>query len=104
MEQCPVNYALTILNGKWKLRIVWALTNTGSIRFNELQRLLEGISPIMLSKSLQDLEENKIIVRKQFNEIPPHVEYSLSEIGIEIKSALDSLGEWGEKLHLANME
>ena len=102
MEHCPVNYALTILNGKWKLRIVWALTHTDSIRFNELQRLLDGISPIMLSRSLQELEENKIIIRRQYNEIPPHVEYSLSELGKEIKGALDSLGEWGEKLYLAN--
>lgn len=102
METCPVNYALTMLSGKWKLKILWSMTHVKSIRFNELQRKLDGISAIMLSKSLQELEESKIVVRKQFNEIPPHVEYSLSALGKEIDTALNSLGQWGEKLYEAN--
>lgn len=93
-----MNYALTLLGGKWKLRIVWVLTNMGNVRFNELQRQLDGISALMLSKSLKELEDDHVIVRQQFNEIPPHVEYSLSNVGKELNDALNMMGVWGEKV------
>lgn len=71
MTDCPVKYALDLLNGKWKLRILWELNQQESIRFNELQRRLDGISSVMLSKSLDELEQYKIVDRRQYNEIPP---------------------------------
>lgn len=95
MEGCSVRYALSLLNGKWKLQIVWAITQAKVIRFNELQRQLKGISSLMLSKSLQELERDKIVQRCQYNEIPPRVEYRLTELGETLKSALFALGEWG---------
>ncbi len=95
MNQCPVQYALDLLNGKWKLRIIWELSQHGILRFNELQRCLEGISSVMLSKALGELEECKIIRREQYNEIPPKVEYSLTPLGQEVNPALAALGKWG---------
>lgn len=99
MEECPVNYALTVLGGKWKLRIVWVLTNVESIRFNALQRQLDGVSALMLSNSLKELVDDHVIIRRQYNEVPPHVEYSLSDIGKELEPALRMLGVWGEKVN-----
>ena len=65
MEECPVKYALGLLNGKWKLRIIWELNQQETIRFNELQRRLTGISSVMLSKSLEELEQSKLVNRVQ---------------------------------------
>lgn len=97
-QHCPVNYALNLLNGKWKLPIVWLLSQNKTIRFNELQRRLHGISNLMLSKSLQELEQNKIVSRRQYNEIPPRVEYSLTDLGKSLEPVLQLLGEWGERV------
>lgn len=97
MNDCPVKYALSILNGKWKLQVVWELIHQDTIRFNELQRRLKGISSFMLSKTLEELEQHKIISRKQYNEIPPRVEYSLTELGKAIEPSLETLANWGIK-------
>lgn len=97
MDECPVKYALGILQGRWKFQILWELAHAESVRFNELQRRVEGISSLMLSKTLKELEADGLVSRHQFNEIPPRVEYSLSELGAELKDVLRGLGEWGEK-------
>ncbi len=102
MKDCPVKYALDLLNGKWKLRIIWELSQQETIRFNELQRRLEGISSVMLSKSLEELEQHKIVNRRQYNEIPPRVEYSLTALGKAIDPALQALGGWGSQVYAAN--
>lgn len=99
MSDCPVKYALSILNGKWKFQIVWELYQQEVIRFNELQRRLVGISSFMLSKSLEELEQHKIVSRKQYNEIPPRVEYSLTDLGKALKPALEQLGNWGTRAY-----
>ncbi len=102
MTDCPVKYAFDLLNGKWKLRILWELTQQETIRFNELQRRLQGISSVMLSKSLEELEQYKIVNRRQYNEIPPRVEYSLTPLGKAIDPALQALGDWGLKVQSDN--
>lgn len=102
MIDCPVKYALDLLNGKWKLRILWELNQQETIRFNELQRRLSGISSVMLSKSLEEMEQKQIINRKQYNEIPPKVEYSLTDLGKAIDPALQALGNWGSKAYALN--
>ena len=94
-EQCPVELGLNILSGKWKLKILWHLSK-GTIRFNELQRLLGSITPKTLTEQLRELEEQGIILRTVFPEVPPKVEYSLSEIGITLKPILKGLCEWGK--------
>lgn len=102
MDECPVKYALDILNGKWKLAILWELSQQDVIRFNELQRRVEGISSFMLSKCLEELKNKKVIVRKQYNEVPPRVEYSLSELGKGICPSLMMLADWGIKAKKLN--
>ena len=102
MVDCPVKYALDLLNGKWKLRILWELNQQETIRFNELQRRLSEISSVMLSKSLEELEKNQILNRRQYNEIPPKVEYSLTSLGKAIDPALQALGNWGTQAYIQN--
>lgn len=103
MKNCPVKYALNVLSGKWKLYIIYILSSEKQLRFNELQRRVGNISATMLSKNLSELEKFHLVVRHEYHEIPPHVEYSLSEIGKELTPALNSLGEWGRKLYLQNL-
>lgn len=104
MAICPVRYALNILEGKWKLIILYTISVNGTIRFNELQRQINGISNLMLTKTLRELEKDGLVFRVQFNEVPPHVEYSLSNLGKGIFPVLDSLGKWGQELFEDNQE
>lgn len=94
-DQCPIELGLNILSGKWKLKILWNLSK-GTIRFNELQRLLGHITTKTLTEQLRELEEQGIILRTVFPEVPPRVEYSLSEIGCTLKPILSELCEWGK--------
>jgi DNA-binding HxlR family transcriptional regulator len=99
--ECPVSYALGLLNGKWKLQIVHYVNMNKTIRFNSLRRKLEGISNLMLARSLQEMEIDKIINRHQYNEMPPRVEYSLTELGKAVIPTIDQLGKWGEEVWYA---
>ncbi len=92
-----VPYALDIIGGKWRLPIIWQLSTQESMRYNELKRHLNGITNIMLTRALQDLEKNRLITRTEFSQIPPHVEYSLTESCKEILPALDIINEWGKE-------
>ncbi len=100
-EQCPVEVGLNILSGKWKLKILWHLSK-GTIRFNELQRVLDNITTKTLTQQLRELEEQGIITRKVFPEVPPKVEYSLSELGATLKPILAQLCDWGKAYHSYN--
>lgn len=97
IKDCPVSYAISILDGKWKIPIICFVAREKVIRFNDLRRKIDGISNIMLSKSLQELEKDHIVMRKQYNEIPPRVEYSLTETGNELYPVLELLGAWGKQ-------
>ncbi|MGI9534259.1 MAG: winged helix-turn-helix transcriptional regulator [Thermodesulfobacteriota bacterium] len=88
--------AISIIGGKWKFKILTLLIG-GPKRFNELQRLLEDISPRTLFTQLKSLESYQIIVRKEFYQVPPKVEYSISKIGESLIPALDVLTQWGKK-------
>lgn len=98
MKNCSVAYALDILTGKWNLHILWCLCQEETIRFNELRRKLPGISNNALSQCLRQLEKKHVVQRKQYNEIPPRVEYSLTSLGRELKPVITLLSEWGEKV------
>ena len=78
---CPVISLLLMLQGKWKFQIIYELCIRDHIRFGELRKNIEGITNTMLTSSLRELERDGLVSRMQFNEIPPHVEYSLTEIG-----------------------
>ena len=93
-SDCPLEYALEILGGKWKLKVLWTIFRFKTIRFSQLKRELPGITDLMLTKILKLLVENKIVLRTQFNEIPPHVEYSLTENGLKLVESLSSVRQW----------
>ena len=93
-QDCPLEDALTVLGGKWRLKIIWIIYNFKVIRFNQLKRELPGITDLVLSKILKMLVENNIVERVQFNEIPPHVEYSLTENGKNLVESLKEIRQW----------
>lgn len=95
-EKCPVIRALDILGGKWRLAIIWELSHYESIRYNELKRHLCGITNIMLTRSLQALEQHGLVDRNEFCQIPPHVEYSITESCKALLPALEVINEWGK--------
>ena len=98
MEKCDTKFALEVIQGKWCLRIIWELIKDESIRFNELQRRVTGISPIALSNELKRLQKLGIIVRQQYDSVPPQVEYRLTTIGRHLDQALFTLGDWGHEV------
>ncbi|MFT8350331.1 winged helix-turn-helix transcriptional regulator [Clostridium saccharoperbutylacetonicum] len=95
--QCATIYALNILGQKWKFPIIWYLSKNDTTRYNELKRKIKGITTTMLTKSLRELEEYSIIIRTQYNTIPPKVEYSLTERGKALIPVLSGLNAWGEE-------
>lgn len=96
-EKCSVIYALEIIGGKWKLPVIWKLSKQKSIRYNALKRSLNGITNIMLTRALQDLEKNGLVQRIAYNMYPPHVEYSLTEDAKKLIPALKIIGSWGRE-------
>ncbi|MCD7918985.1 MAG: helix-turn-helix transcriptional regulator [Clostridiales bacterium] len=94
-EKCPVIVALEIIGGKWRLPIIWELSAVESMRYNELRRRLDGITNIMLTRCLRALEEHGLVIRKELNQIPPHVEYSLSDSCRKLIPALEIINDWG---------
>ena len=96
-SKCPIIYALDIVGQKWKLPIMWYLCQKDVTRYNELKRNIKGITNMMLTKSLQELEKYQLVARKQYDIIPPKVEYSLTERGKSLLPALNALYAWGEE-------
>jgi DNA-binding HxlR family transcriptional regulator len=95
--RCPLIYALEIIGQKWKLPIMWYLFENDFTRYNELKRKVKGITNMMLTKSLKELAEHNLIVRIQYETIPPKVEYALTERGKALLPALNELSKWGEE-------
>ena len=93
---CPVGEALGVIGGRWKLRIVCALYVDGTQRYNDLLRKTGGITGAMLSCSLKDLEADGIVTRRQYEEIPPRVEYALTDRGRALWPILRSLADWAK--------
>ena len=96
LDNCPLTFALNLIGGKWRLPIIWALSKNGTLRYNELKRNIDGITNMMLTQSLKELELYHIISRKQFMEVPPRVEYSLTDNGENLIPALKALANWGK--------
>lgn len=93
-DNCPVGVVLRILGGKWKLSILCALLD-GTKRFSELRRLNPGITQRMLTNQLRELEADLVVTRKIYAEVPPKVEYSLTEVGKKLQPILQQLEQWG---------
>lgn len=94
-SHCPVETALSVIGGKWKPLILWHLGEDGSCRFLELQRLVPGVTRKMLTQHLRQLERDGIVARKVFNDLPQHVEYSLTQYGSTLRPVLRALCDWG---------
>ena len=92
---CGIDAAMDVVTGKWKSLILWELDNHGTRRFGELRRGLPGVSEKMLIQHLREMEEDGLIHREVYREVPPKVEYSLTEHGISLNAALAPLGTWG---------
>lgn len=93
-QGCPVEATLEVIGGKWKGIILYHLLEK-TIRFNELRRLMPEVTQRMLTAQLRELEADKVIVRKVYPEVPPKVEYSLSEYGKTLKPIIHALQVWG---------
>ena len=94
-HDCEVETALDILVGKWKPVILYYILEKGTLRFSELQRLIPNITKKMLTTQLRELEYHDIINRKVYAQIPPKVEYSITEYGKGLMPLLDSMHHWG---------
>ncbi|CCF63568.1 winged helix-turn-helix transcriptional regulator [Nocardia cyriacigeorgica] len=94
---CGIDAAMDVVGGKWKSLILWELHNHGVRRFGELRRGLPGVSEKMLIQQLRELEEDEIVERRVYAEVPPRVEYRLTEIGTALNTALGPLGDWGRE-------
>ncbi|QHW32268.1 helix-turn-helix transcriptional regulator [Paenibacillus rhizovicinus] len=95
IKVCPVTDTQNIIAGKWKIIILWHLQETR--RFGELQRLVPGVSKGILTSQLRELESDQMIDRKVYREVPPKVEYSLTDKGRTFMPILEQMGEWGKK-------
>jgi DNA-binding HxlR family transcriptional regulator len=93
---CGLDAAIDLISGKWKALILWEL-HEGARRFGELRRGVIGISEKMLIQQLRELEADGLVHRKSYHEVPPRVEYSLTELGASLNVALLPLCEWGER-------
>lgn len=96
-DNCPMRRTLEILSGKWRTHVIYELCKNESCRFGELKKAVKPITNTMLANTLKDLENLGIVSRKQFNEIPPHVEYSLTEKGKALLPVFTELAKWGEE-------
>ena len=96
-EETGFSYTLSLISGKHKMVILYCLMEFQTVRFNELKRYLKKISDKTLSTNLKELEADQLIVRKEYPQIPPKVEYSLSDRGRSLMAVLDQLCVWGEE-------
>ncbi|AMV38170.1 winged helix-turn-helix transcriptional regulator [Planctomyces sp. SH-PL62] len=94
---CGLEAALAVIGGKWKPIVLWRLA-PGPRRFGELRRLVTGVSEKMLAQQLREMEADGIVSRKDYREVPPRVEYALTDLGATLPEVLRPLCEWG--LHL----
>lgn len=91
----PFDYALSIISGKWKLKIIYVLICLKIARYGELKKNIEGITHKMLSTQLDELEHDKIVLRTEYPEVPPKVEYSLTVKGESLITIVNELCNWG---------
>lgn len=96
-EETGFNYTLSLISGKYKMIILYCLMEFEIVRFNELQRYLKRISDKTLSQNLKELEADGLVIRTVYPQIPPKVEYSLSDKGKSLMKVLDQLCIWGEE-------
>lgn len=95
---CPVEVAVAVLGGSWKLSIVKALLEHGTLRTSQLRRELTGISERTLTRQLRELETDGVLMRTVHPEVPPRVEYSLTDLGLCLDHIVDAMNTWGRRI------
>jgi len=95
--KCSIEYTLKKIGGKWKTVILWHLGTDGTLRYNELRKLLPGVAHKVLSQQLKELEEDGFINRTQYDTIPPKVEYSMTDLGMTLMPILKQMHAWGKE-------
>lgn len=93
-ETCPLGLVQRVVGGKWKIGLLWTLRETK--RFSELQKIFVGITQTMLTKQLRELEADGFVHREVYREVPPRVEYSLTQVGIDFLPIIQKMVDWGE--------
>ena len=101
-NSCPVAATMQVLGGKWKSILINAIYLTAPARFGELRRSVTGITQSMLTSQLRELEKDGIISRKIYAEIPPRVEYTLTDFGLSLSPIMLAMAEWGKQYRLKN--
>ena len=101
LPACPVETTLMLISDRWKVLIIRDLMD-GTKRFGELKKSIGSISQKVLTSNLRSMEESGLLTRKVYAEVPPRVEYTLTETGYSLKPILDSMGEWGKAYQKAN--
>ena len=94
LPPCPVELTLLLISNKWKILIIRDLLD-GTKRFSELKKSINNISQKVLTSNLREMEENDLLTRKVYPEVPPRVEYTLTDIGYSLKTLLDDMDKWG---------
>ena len=98
MDACPLNRALGLIGGKWKMQILCSLYNNGPTRYNQLKKTLDGVSNTVLANALRELEEDRLVTRREYLEVPVRVEYAFTEPCKRLIPILDQLGDWSMTL------
>jgi len=93
-QGCPLQHAMEMIGGKWKLSILCSLMVDGSARYNDLKRKMQGISNTMLAKSLKEMEEDGLVIRTEYLEVPIRVEYAITEKAKQLGPILEQLALW----------
>ncbi|MGN1317957.1 MAG: winged helix-turn-helix transcriptional regulator [Lachnospirales bacterium] len=97
--RCPLEYGLDVFGGKWKSRIICVLAEKKKLRYSELRKEMTNITDAVLAQSLKELISDSIISRKQYDEIPPRVEYTLTDKGVSVVPILQSICKWSGAYH-----
>lgn len=97
-ENCGIAKTLSIIGGRWKINILLYLLNEGKLRYNELKKRLIGISERMLISKLKELEQDGLVIRIVHQQVPPKVEYELTDLGRSLKKILRLMDDWGEQI------
>lgn len=102
--RCPLEYGLTVFGGKWKSRVICVLAEKGTLRYSSIRKEMANITDAVLASTLKELIADGIIKRQQFDEIPPRVEYCLSEKGISVVPILQTICKWSGAYHKEDNE
>ncbi len=95
VDECPVKYTLSVIGGKWKPIIVYHLSAAGVMRYGEIRKSMPTITHKMLSTQLKELEADGLVLRTEYPQVPPKVEYQLKEKGLSLMPVFTAMGAWG---------